>query len=167
VTNFNYPQKVAAMGRFLDDYGDFLKANGFTCTVAGNGIAWESFRQRHAAHAEFPGFVRDVAGLYTQHDAFVHFSDLDAFPYVVLEAQAAGLPVIVNRDCGMLEQVANGVNGYVVDLPIREDVEARLFALRDNPDLRRELGRRSRETVSQTYNLSAIGGTLRQILLRR
>jgi len=164
VTNFNYPQKVAAMGRFLDDYGDFLHAHGFTCTVAGAGIAWESFRQRHAAHAEFPGFVRDVARLYTQHDVFVHFSDLDAFPYVVLEAQAAGLPVIVNRDCGMLEQVEDGVNGDIVDLTDRATIEARLLALRDSSALRAEAGARARETVATAYSLATIGEALRRIV---
>jgi len=166
VTNFNYPQKVAAMGRFLDDYGDFLKASGFTCTVAGTGIAWKSFRQRHAAHAEFPGFVRDVASFYAQHDIFVHFSDLDAFPYVVLEAQAAGLPVLVNRDCGMLEQVEDGANGYIVDLPDRATLEARLLALRDTPALRAELGGRARKTVATTYSLATIGTALREVFPR-
>ena len=164
VTNFNYPQKVAAMGRFLDDYGDFLKTNGFTCTIAGTGIAWKSFCESHAGRAEFPGFVRDVAGLYAQHDVFVHFSDLDAFPYVVLEAQATGLPVIVNRACGMLEQVEDGVNGCVVDLTDRAAVEARLLVLRASPSARTQLGARARETVATAYSLAAIGKALRLIL---
>jgi glycosyltransferase involved in cell wall biosynthesis len=165
VTNFNYPQKVAALGRFLESYGEFLVANAFTVTVAGTGIAWETFRTRHAQHAQFPGFVRDVAGLYAEHDVFVHFSDLDAFPYVVLEAQAAALPVIVNRACGMLEQVEDGVNGYLVDLTDRPTVEARLNALRTSPSARAELGARAREMVAQSSSLASIGGALRRALL--
>lgn len=164
VTNFNYPQKVAAMGRFLDDYGDFLKTHDIDVTVAGAGVAWETFRTRHAARATFPGFVRDVASLYAQHDVFVHFSDLDAFPYVVLEAQAASLPVIVNRDCGMLEQVEEGVNGYLVDLNERVTVETLLLSLRDSAALRSELGTRARESVAQRYSLRAIGEALRPAL---
>lgn len=164
VTNFNYPQKVAALGRFLDSCGDFLKSNGFTITIAGTGIAWTSFRARHSDHAEFTGFVRDVAGLYTQHDIFVHFSDLDAFPYVVLEAQAAGLPVIVNRDCGMLEQVEDCVNGYVVDLEDPAAVKIRLLALRDSVALRANLGTRARQTVQMRYSPTQIGRELRTVL---
>lgn len=164
VTNFNYPQKVAAMGRFLDDYGDFLKAHDIVVTVAGAGIAWETFRMRHAGRAEFPGFIRDVASLYAQHDVFVHFSDLDAFPYVVLEAQAAGLPVIVNRDCGMLEQVEEGVNGHLVDLTDRATVEDLLLRLRDSAAMRSELGARARESVDRRYSLRTIGEALRSAL---
>ena len=164
VTNFNYPQKVAAMGRFLDDYGDFLRTHDIVVTVAGAGIAWETFRTRRAGRAEFPGFIRDVASLYAQHDVFVHFSDLDAFPYVVLEAQAAGLPVIVNRDCGMLEQVEEGVNGHLVDLTDRPSVENLLLCLRDSATLRSELAARARESVAQRYSLRTIGEALRSAL---
>jgi glycosyltransferase involved in cell wall biosynthesis len=164
VTNFNYPQKVAAMGRFLDSYGDFLKTHNLIITVAGSGIVWPSFRTRHEDCAEFPGFVRAVGDLYAQHDIFVHFSDLDAFPYVVLEAQAAGLPVIVNRDCGMLEQVEEGVNGFLVDLADRAMIEALLLRLRDSASLRAQIGAQARQMVAARYNLEAIGRELRSIL---
>jgi len=166
VTNFNYPQKIAALGRFLDDYGDFLKGSGFTVTIAGAGLSWASFRQRCEDRAEFPGFIRDIASLYSQHDIFVHFSDLDAFPYVVLEAQASGLPVIVNRACGMLEQVEEGVSGYFVDLDDRAAVEARLLALRDSAALRAEVGARARRIVESRYSLARIGSELRSLLGR-
>jgi len=166
VTNFNFPQKVAALGRFLADYGDFLAAQGFRVTVAGAGLSLETFRQRHAASAEFPGFVRDVAALYREHDVFIHFSDLDAFPYVVLEAQASALPVIVNRDCGMLEQVEPDRTGLIVDLPDRTAVEAQLLRLRDHVSARTALGAAARQYVAETYSLAAIGAALQRVLAR-
>ncbi|MDR3400936.1 MAG: glycosyltransferase family 4 protein [Chthoniobacter sp.] len=164
VTNFNFPQKVAALGRFLENCGDFLVANGISVTVAGTGIAWESFRARHAKHAQFPGFVRDVASLYSEHDVFVHFSDLDAFPYVVLEAQAAGLPVIVNPACGMLEQVEENVNGFFAAPEDRVAVESLLLRLRDSVSLRAQLGTQARQSVQERYALATIGEQLRQLL---
>jgi glycosyltransferase involved in cell wall biosynthesis len=164
VTNFNYPQKVAALGRFLESHGDFLAANAITVTIAGAGIAWETFRARHGKHAQFPGFVRNVASLYAEHDVFVHFSDLDAFPYVVLEAQAAGLPVIVNPACGMLEQVEDNVTGFFATLEDRTAVESLLLRLRDSVDIRARLGIQARQAVQQRYALTTIGGQLRDLL---
>jgi glycosyltransferase involved in cell wall biosynthesis len=164
VTNFNYPQKVAALGRFLDAYGDFLTSHRMSVTVAGTGIAWSSFRERREKHARFPGFVRDVAALYAQHDVFVHFSDLDAFPYVVLEAQAAGLPVVVNPACGMLEQVEDGVTGFFADLEDRTTVEQLLLRLRDSTALRSEFGLRARQMVASRYALATIGKDLQAAL---
>lgn len=160
VTNFNFPQKVAALDRFLDDYGDFLSAHGMTLTIAGAGIALRDFSTRHAGRAEFPGFVREVAALYGRHDVFVHFSDLDAFPYVVLEAQASGLPVIVNRDCGMLEQVEHERTGLIVDLADRAAVETHLRTLWESPETRARLGTAARAHVATTYSLEAIGHEL-------
>jgi glycosyltransferase involved in cell wall biosynthesis len=164
VTNFNFPQKVAALGRFIDDCGDFLLANRITLTVAGTGIAWQGFRTRFAERAEFAGFIREVAPLYAGHDVFVHFSDLDAFPYVVLEAQASGLPVVVNRDCGMLEQVEHERTGFIVDLPDRSTLERLLLRLRDEPELRVALGARARAHVAVKYTLEAIGRELLCVL---
>ena len=164
VTNFNYPQKVAALGHFLESYGGFLGANEMTVTVAGAGIAWSSFRARHEKYAQFPGYISDVASLYAEHDVFVHFSDLDAFPYVVLEAQAAGLPVIVNPACGMLEQVEHDVTGFLANLSNRPAVEALLLRLRDSSSLRAEFGARARESVTTRYALTAIGENLQTCL---
>ncbi|HSI15355.1 MAG TPA: glycosyltransferase family 4 protein [Chthoniobacter sp.] len=164
VTNFNYPQKVAALGRFLDTCGAFLTANGITMTIAGAGIAWETFCARHAKHAQFPGFVSDVSRLYREHDAFVHFSDLDAFPYVVLEAQAAGLPVIVNPACGMLEQVQDGVNGFLLKPEDGDAIQSLLLRLRDSAELRAQLGAQARQSVRERYALTTIGAELRAIL---
>jgi glycosyltransferase involved in cell wall biosynthesis len=138
-----------------------------TVTVAGTGIAWSSFRARYERCAQFPGFVRDVAGLYTEHDVFVHFSDLDAFPYVVLEAQAAGLPVIVNPACGMLEQVEDQQTGFFANLENRPALEALLLRLRDSVNLRSQLGSQAREAVRKQYSLPAIGGQLHSILYAR
>lgn len=166
VTNFNFPQKVAALGRFLADYGDFLRSANIRVTVAGDGIALQQFRERYGAQADFLGFVREVAALYREHDVFVHFSDLDAFPYVVLEAQASALPVIVNRDCGMLEQVEDGHTGLIVDLPDRAAVESHLRTLRASPEARARLGATAREYVASTYSLPAIGRDLLSALQR-
>jgi len=160
VTNFNFPQKIAALGRFLDDYGEFLRTHEMTLLVAGAGIAWQSFRTRFGGRAEFPGFVRNVGALYAGHDVFVHFSDLDAFPYVVLEAQASGLPVIVNRDCGMLEQVEHGRTGFIVELSDRAENESLLQRLRDDPSLRARIGAAARAEVANRYSLAMIGKEL-------
>jgi len=164
VTNFNFPQKVAALGRFLADYGDFLAREGFRVTVAGAGISLETFRARFAASADFPGFVRDVAALYREHHIFIHFSDLDAFPYVVLEAQASALPVLVNRDCGMLEQVEPGRTGLIVDLPALAALQHDLLRLRDDPAARAALGTAARQHAAAAYSLTTIGQALQRVV---
>ncbi len=42
-------------------------------------------------------------------------SQFDTFGLVVLEAMAAGLPVVVSRHVGAKDIIRDGVNGFVVD----------------------------------------------------
>jgi glycosyltransferase involved in cell wall biosynthesis len=163
VTNFNYPSKVAALGRFLDAHGAWLQTEGWEVVIAGAGDSLERFHANHAGHAQFLGFVGNVAELYAQADVFVHFSDLDAFPYVVLEAQASGLPVVVNRDCGMLEQVDHRRTGCIVDLEQSADVRVLFRELKSSRETREQLGTAGREHVERTYALARIGRDLAEL----
>jgi len=72
--------------------------------------------------------------------------------------------VIVNRDCGMLEQVEHGRTGLIVDLPDHAAVETHLRSLRASPEARAKLGNTAREYVAETYSLAVIGqGLLRAL----
>lgn len=57
----------------------------------------------------------DIERIYLGSDMFILLSQFDTFGLVVLEAMAAGLPVIVSRNVGARDVVANGGNGFVVD----------------------------------------------------
>jgi UDP-glucose:(heptosyl)LPS alpha-1,3-glucosyltransferase len=51
---------------------------------------------------------------YRAADAFVLFSVFDTFGMVVLEAMAAGLPVVVSSNVGAKDLVEDGVNGFIL-----------------------------------------------------
>ena len=58
---------------------------------------------------------------YLAADVSIVLSAFDTFGMVVLEAMAAGLPVIVSPSVGAKDLMAEGVNGYI--LPSPQDVE--------------------------------------------
>ncbi len=69
---------------------------------------------------------------YRAADIFIMLSLFDTFGMVVLEAMAAGLPVIVSPNVGAKDLVVEGKNGFV--LPSAQDVDAaadRILQLRD------------------------------------
>lgn len=77
---------------------------------------------------------------YRAADIFIMLSKFDTFGMVVLEAMAAGLPVIVSSNVGAKDLVEEGRNGYI--LPVPQDVEAvavRIVGLVDAA-LRSEMG---------------------------
>lgn len=67
-----------------------------------------------ADRIHWAGFRNDVDALLAGCDLFVHPSLDDAFPTVLLEAMAAGLPVVASRVGGIPEIVTPGVTGELV-----------------------------------------------------
>lgn len=84
-----------------------------------------------------------VAGLenyYRAADAFVLFSRYDTFGMVVLEAMAAGLPVIVSPNVGAKDIVEEGVNGFILPRQDDTDTAADRISRLAEQDLRVEMG---------------------------
>ena len=59
---------------------------------------------------------------YRAADIFIMLSKFDTFGMVVLEAMAAGLPVIISPDVGAKDIVEEGSNGFI--LPQYQDVDS-------------------------------------------
>jgi glycosyltransferase involved in cell wall biosynthesis len=72
-----------------------------------------------------PGFKQyeELPAYYGLASAFVHASTVEQWGLVVNEAMAAGLPVIVSRQCGCAtDLVQEGRNGYVFDAHRSEEL---------------------------------------------
>jgi len=162
VTNFDYPEKIAPLATFLRAEGRALAPAGLALDVAGDGISLERFRNEFGLlpGVRVLGRVGVPRDFYATYDLFLHLSGLDALPYVVLEAQAAGLPVICSARCGMIEQVTNGITGHLVDDTDPRPVRDLLVSLRANPSRRASLGDAARAHVSRTATHAAIGHEL-------
>jgi UDP-glucose:(heptosyl)LPS alpha-1,3-glucosyltransferase len=59
----------------------------------------------------------DIHRYFAAADALVFPSLYDSFGFVVLEAMASGVPVVVSRQAGASELVVPGQNGFVLDDP--------------------------------------------------
>lgn len=82
------------------------------------------------------------AALFRDHDLFVLPTEREAFGLVVVEAMAAGLPVIATREGALPEVVADGETGLLVG---RDGLVAALARLLADPAERARMGRRGRE----------------------
>jgi glycosyltransferase involved in cell wall biosynthesis len=100
---------------------------------------------------EFLGRRDDVASVLTASDVLVVTSDHEGFPNVILEAMAAGLPVVTTPAGDAARIVEEGATGHVVGF---EDIEAmadRLVQLLADPARRKSLGTASRQAVESRY----------------
>jgi len=83
----------------------------------------------------------DGPALMAGFDIFVLPSRYEAFPYVLLEAAARGLPLVATRVGGAEEVIQDDVNGYIVD--DEEQLSSRLLQLIRDPDRRHAMGHAS------------------------
>jgi glycosyltransferase involved in cell wall biosynthesis len=101
----------------------------------------------------FLGFRSDVAELLSQLDVFVLSSTSEGFPLVVLEAMAAGKPVVVTRCGGPEEVVEDGQDGFLVPPGDPKALASRIMDLLHDPGLRATLGSRGQTKVKQHFSL--------------
>jgi glycosyltransferase involved in cell wall biosynthesis len=96
------------------------------------------------------------ATVYAAADIMLHTSQWEACPLVVLEAMAAGLPVVAYSVGGVPEQVQAGRTGHLVE---RGDVEMLcqcVLALARNPDVRRRMGEAGHQRATRVFNYGAM-----------
>ena len=129
--------------------------------LVGNGPRREVLEQKVsdlglAGRVKFLPATQDIRQLYRQADVFVLSSVAEALPNVVLEAMAAGLPVVATRVGGLPEAVVPEDTGLLVSPRDVTGLTAALGRLLDDPGARRNLGRRGRERVLQQFSFEAM-----------
>jgi glycosyltransferase involved in cell wall biosynthesis len=108
---------------------------------------------------ELEGTVRltgerfDVPELLTDSDVFVLSSRSEGLPVAVLEAMAAGIPVVASNVGGVAELVVDGETGILVPPGDVEALGAALRRLVVDPELRRRLGAAGRARAEARFDL--------------
>ncbi len=95
------------------------------------------------------GSVRSIGygEVYGKSSVLVHPSLTDGFGYVVAEAMASGIPVIVTRNTGAADAVIDGYNGYIVEAGDASALAERIRHLALNRHLLTEMGAAARKTA--------------------
>jgi glycosyltransferase involved in cell wall biosynthesis len=96
-----------------------------------------------------------MPSMYKEADIFVFPSKTETQGMVVLEAAAAGLPLIVGTDNAYKDMVDDQQNGYVVPYTLEAFVQA-MHTLIDNPDLRAKFGKRSEEIAWERFQPNVV-----------
>jgi glycosyltransferase involved in cell wall biosynthesis len=124
-----------------------------------------------ARWVHLPGARSDVPRLLAAFDAFALPSISEGLPLVLLEAMAAGLPIVATSVGGIPDVVQEGVTGLLVPAADGDSLRGRLSMLQDDPALARRLGLRAREIALQRYSLRSMSDAYlelyRSLLQRR
>ncbi len=94
--------------------------------------------------------------IYRDHDIFVFPSLMEGLPTVLLEAMAAGMPVITTETCGMPDIIENEFNGLLIRPADASQLEEAIVRLATSPAFSRSLGEAARESMQRrTWERSA------------
>ncbi len=99
------------------------------------------------------GRRRDVADLLHAADVFVLSSRQEGFPITILEAMAAGKPIVATDVGGCAEAVVHGETGLIVPPEDPSALAEALASLLADPELARKMGAAGRERVEQEFTV--------------
>jgi glycosyltransferase involved in cell wall biosynthesis len=177
---------IISIGRLIEKKGfaDLIQACGllkgrrraFVCDIVGEGPLEETLRAQIAG-AGLEGIVRlvgpqtqaEIAGRLANATVFVlpctreEGGGMDNLPTVVMEAMAAGLPVISTPLAGVPEMVEAGVSGELAPEHDPAAVSVAIERLLDDPDRTRRLGTRGRDLAQEKFSIQASARQLQEL----
>jgi glycosyltransferase involved in cell wall biosynthesis len=145
----------------------------FTCTIIGGGPD----ERRLAAQVREHGLQScvilrgacphpEIIDAYRQHDLFVLASvvapggDRDGIPVVLMEAAAAGLPLISTDVSGIPELVRHNETGWVTPAGDVAALARAMITLGSDPRLRNRLGQNARALVEAEFSIESTAARL-------
>jgi glycosyltransferase involved in cell wall biosynthesis len=117
------------------------------------------------------GGADDIAPYLSCADVFVLPSLSEGMPMALLEAMAAGLPVVATAVGGVTEIVEDGVNGFLVRPGDARGLALQISRMLDDPGSSRRMGERAQAVALARFSTQSIAARLAsiytQVLTRR
>ncbi len=99
------------------------------------------------------GYRSDIPEVLKSLDVFVLPSLYEGLPNVVLEAMAAGKPVVATSVDGTVEAVVNNVTGFLIPPINIEALQNAILKVLRNKEMANQMGRKGRERVEEHFSL--------------
>lgn len=158
----NYPRMLRVIRALLDE------GHAVRLIAVGDGPVLGSITELRDRlclqdHVHLLGARDDVPSLLREADIFALSSDWEGMPVAVMEAMAAGLPVVSTAVGGLPDAIRSGTDGLLVNTGSDRELATALVTLIYDRELRRTMGRsaakraqrfdirRSAERLSQIY----------------
>jgi glycosyltransferase involved in cell wall biosynthesis len=160
------PPRIITVGRLawpkdpqtlLDALGR-LRKRTFAAVIVGDGPQRPGAEARIrelglASSVQILGARDDVPDLLARSDVFVLASRSEGGPISILEAMAAGLPVVASAVGGVGELVQDGSTGLLAPAGDAGALAAAVQRLLDDPELRHRMGEAGRRRAAERFDV--------------
>jgi L-malate glycosyltransferase len=110
-----------------------------------------------------PGWQDDIPAVLSSLTLFVSAARSEPFGLSIVEAMAAGLPVVAAASEGALEIIEDGVSGKLVPIGDPESLAQAMNDLLDDPLERSRLGRNAQFAAQQRYSLARMASDTERV----
>jgi glycosyltransferase involved in cell wall biosynthesis len=165
---WNYKGKADGAKLLIDSMGLILKSVPESRLIIAAKAMHDGYAQEIEAYLAGTEWHHAVTILYNQRnipdllansDIFVYATAAesnDSLPRALLEAHAAGLPIVTTATSGCPEIVDDAVTGFVIPYAA-PSMAQRVIELLANPVRRQEMGRLGRQRVDSLFNWNRMG----------
>ncbi len=169
-------QQFIAAGRFVDKKAPYYLLLSFAEVVkdfpnaqlimAGQGELWNTCKNLSVtlgleknvslpgiiSPEQFQGYLSESLA-FVQHSVIAEDGDSEGTPVAVLEASAAGLPVISTYHAGIPDVVIDGETGLLVQEHDYMSMAKKMKQILKNPDLGKYLGENGKIRIQQNFSI--------------
>jgi len=114
-------------------------------------------------HVVLAGNRTDIADLLAASDAFLMTSISEGIPLTIIEAMAAGLPVVSTAVGGIPEMIDHEVSGFLAQAGDHKALAKHLLKLQQSPSLRKSISSKGRDRAEQLFSLQGMLNGYRHI----
>ncbi|MFC1865766.1 glycosyltransferase family 4 protein [Chloroflexota bacterium] len=140
---------IAGDGPLRDKIQDMVQVEGL-----GEKVVFSGF----VPHDKIPEYMAAA-------DIFVLPSLSEGMPLVLLEAMAAGLPIVATKVGGVPEIIKDGENGFLVEPSNSSELAKKIIFLLQNDDIRRLFSDNNTRNVKD-YNWERVATTLEKVYIK-
>jgi glycosyltransferase involved in cell wall biosynthesis len=143
------------------------KVAGLNCHFVMIGDAYKGYEYLYPqleSQITTLGLQKSITNLYYQPNAAALIQQLDifvlpsikpdSFPVVILEAMAAGKPIIATNQGGAQEQIDDSVTGFLIPINDATIAAQKLGVLVNNPDMRTQMGQAGTKKLEEQFSLA-------------
>lgn len=109
------------------------------------------------------GYRHDIPELLKAFDVFVSASLKEGMPYTLIEALAAGVPVVATDVIGNRDVIRDGYNGVLVKSQDSEDMAEKLCWVIENPEMCKRYADAGIQVVAETFTEERSMGRLFEV----
>lgn len=170
-------KQCLAVGRFVDKKAPYLSILAFkevikknpeaTLLMAGNGYLLNACKNLVKfygleKHIQFLGVIEpkrfmqllEESYCFVQHSIIAEDGDSEGTPVSILEASAAGLPVVSTRHAGIPDVIENEETGLLVEEMDVQGMTKNILRLLNNKEEAMKMGSKGKRNISKNFNLA-------------